>query len=585
MRVAARVHEKLFRFLSDDKQRTYIVSFHAVYSLAPVLFNSEEQTSISGQPRVAVRHDLCSRLNGRTRVLDTPKKLDAMLKPLIAIFSQKPRFGAELPTWLRPEFEVLVCESVAEVEELLAAHRPSAFVADFERVISSGHLEDQLLQELMQAYPDMSVFMITGSSCPEPLVHQADHERVLHLTAPLELEKLVETIRDRLGVTAETSADASDAETGVAQDASEPARPAPQPEAVRTVPAASAPEPRKSDSSLEGSTRRFDTNSPELRQMLQDLQVAALHDVTILLIGETGCGKTFLSKLIHEVSPRRDEPFLHVACGALPAELIESELFGHVKGAFTSAHADKEGKFLAAGRGTVLLDEIDVLGPEQQVKLLKVIETGEFEPVGSNKTYTSQARLVVASNLNLQPLVEAGRFRPDLYYRLNMLKFELLPLRRRKEDIVPMARKFVEMQTAKHGIQIRRIDQGMLDALIRYPWPGNVRELENVIQRAVIYCRDGELKAEHLPAHIVSNTAGPTNDPTVSLNGSSGVAPASSSPEPAAQDLSQQIASTEREIIEQTLYNNNFSRTNTAKELGISRVTLYNKMKKYGLTQ
>ena len=295
-----------------------------------------------------------------------------------------------------------------------------------------------------------------------------------------------------------------------------------------------------------------------------------------LLIGETGSGKTFLSQLIHEVSPRRNDPFLPVACGALPAELIESELFGHVKGAFTSAHADKEGKFIAAGRGTILLDEIDVLGLEQQVKLLRVIETGEFEPVGSNQTLKSEARLVVASNLDLQPLVENNKFRPDLYYRLNMLKFEIPPLRERKPDIPVLVTRFVKQLAEKHNVQIDRIDDELLMALYNYPWPGNVRELENVIQRAVIYCREGVLTVDHLPPHIVMGEAGPTNDPSVTLN---------SSPMTVDNKLNSQMAMTEREIIEQSLYKNNHSRTKTAKDLGISRVTLYNKMKKYGMTK
>jgi DNA-binding NtrC family response regulator len=180
---------------------------------------------------------------------------------------------------------------------------------------------------------------------------------------------------------------------------------------------------------------------------------------------------------------------------------------------------------------------------------------------------------VVASNLELQPLVEQGRFRPDLYYRLNMLKFELPPLRARKADIMPLAKKFIQQLAAKHGIPIVRIESSFFDALYNYPWPGNVRELENVIQRAVIYSRDGVLGVAHLPRHVVSGMAGPANDPSVQLT-----------PEKADADtLGRQIAFTEKEIIEQALFKNNFSRTHTAKELGISRVTLYNKMKKYGM--
>ena len=315
--------------------------------------------------------------------------------------------------------------------------------------------------------------------------------------------------------------------------------------------------------------------------MLLDLEVAATHNVTILLIGETGVGKTYLSRLIHEVSPRRFEPFVPVACGALPNDLIESELFGHTKGSFTSAHQDKEGKFIAARRGSLLLDEIDALELEQQVKLLRVIETGEFEPVGSNHTQVCQARLIVASNLELQPLVEQHRFRSDLYYRLNMMKFVIPPLRHRKMDVIPLARKFVRQFSIKHGVRIDEVDQKAFDALLNYPWPGNVRELEHVIQRAVIFSRNGRLLKQDLPPHILSGTAGPTNDPTVVL----------SKPETAtkldgkqdALSLGNQIALSEKEIIEQSLFKNSFRRTKTAKELGISRVTLYNKMKKYGL--
>ena len=317
----------------------------------------------------------------------------------------------------------------------------------------------------------------------------------------------------------------------------------------------------------------LETRSPEFKKMLRDLMIAGAHDVAILLIGETGSGKTYLSKLIHESSPRNREPFVHVACGALPSNLIESELFGHVKGAFTSAHADAEGKIVAARNGTILLDEIDVLGPDQQVKLLRVIETGEFELVGSNKTLTSQARMIFASNLDLEPLIEQGKFRPDLYYRLNMLKFEIPPLRKRRMDIVPLTKKFIQKFQQKHNVVVNRIDDDVLDILLNYPWPGNVRELEHVMQRAVIYCRNGTLSPGHLPPNLLNGKIGPTNDPSIRLDG------ANSSGRNVS--LGKQVEFSEKEIIEDALSKNNFSRTNTARQLGISRVTLYNKMKKY----
>lgn len=317
----------------------------------------------------------------------------------------------------------------------------------------------------------------------------------------------------------------------------------------------------------------FRTRTPELRQMLRRLDVAARHNVTILLIGETGSGKTHLASLIHEMSPRSSQPFLHVACGALPGELIESELFGHVKGSFTSAHADKDGKFLVAGTGTILLDEIDVLTPDQQVKLLRVIEKGEFEPVGSNRTLHVKARIIAASNLQLQPLVEQGRFRPDLYYRLNTLSFTIPPLRKRLPDIEPLARYFVHHHAAQLGIDVIEVVPEFIQALQMYPWPGNVRELENAVRSAVIYSTDGKLIPDALPQHILEGSCGPANDPSVAgffaaKNGES---------------LGNRMELTEKDMIEQALLNHNFSRTNTARHLGISRVTLYNKMRKYGI--
>jgi len=422
---------------------------------------------------------------------------------------------------------------------------PSLTLFDLRDLMDGGHAADRRLDRYRSENADGAVLLLIDDFCPEIIERRAAVSKMVLVRDDESGELLIAAITDRL------------------------IRPSTKP---RPAPPAEAPRVDRNDAVA----RRFETSSPTLRRMLDDLAVAALHNVTILLIGETGSGKTYLSNLIHEASPRREEPFLHVACGALPRDLIESELFGHVKGAFTSAHADKDGKFVAARSGTILLDEIDVLGPEQQVKLLRVIETGEFEPVGSNRTLKSQARLVVASNLDLQPLVEQGRFRPDLYYRLNMLKFELPPLRKRKIDVIPLAKKFIEKFADRHGVRIERIGDSLFDALVDYPWPGNVRELEHVIQRAVIYSRDGALTAEQLPPHILAGQIGPVNDPAVHLVARSAQRDPS---------LGRQVAMTEKEIIEQTLFKNNFSRTITARELGISRVTLYNKMKKYNMSR
>ncbi|MBC7353861.1 MAG: sigma-54-dependent Fis family transcriptional regulator, partial [Thermogutta sp.] len=240
-----------------------------------------------------------------------------------------------------------------------------------------------------------------------------------------------------------------------------------------------------------------------------------------------------------------------------------------VKGAFTGADIDKPGKFAAAEDGTLLLDEIDVLAPDQQAKLLRVIETGEYEPVGSNETRISRARLIVASNVDLAQLVEQGKFRRDLYYRLNMLSFFIPPLRERPHDVEYLARRFAIQQARSLGITLRGIEPAFLAALRNYSWPGNVRELENIIRRAVLYCRDGVLRVNDLPSMLRPQSFHdlPTTVPDI----------------PVRWTLEKRLEEAERQILEETLRRHGYRRIETARELGISRITLYHKMKKYGL--
>jgi DNA-binding NtrC family response regulator len=307
-------------------------------------------------------------------------------------------------------------------------------------------------------------------------------------------------------------------------------------------------------------------HTPSLAPFIPQVALAAAHEVTVLLTGETGTGKTFLARLLHDCSPRRRQRFLVVPCGALAAGVIDSELFGHVKGSFTGATDTKKGRFAAAQQGTILLDEIDALGLEQQAKLLRVVETGEFEPVGSNATEKCQARILVASNWDMEEAVEHGKFRQDLYYRLNVFSFHLPALRERVHDIAPLAHGMLARFNPKFGKDLREVHADTLRLLETYPWPGNIRQLENTVLHAVLVSAGPELLPVHLPAPV-RDYVGP--GPTVDVS--------------QAQSLRGRNADAERALILRTLRHCHFSRGRTAQALGISRVALYRKMKRYGL--
>lgn len=327
---------------------------------------------------------------------------------------------------------------------------------------------------------------------------------------------------------------------------------------------------------LKGTRATVGTRMSEFAQSLEEIGMMAEHDVTILLLGETGSGKTTLARLIHDLSPRSESPFLTLACGAMQPTLFESELFGHVRGAFTGADQNKAGKLEAVGDGTLLLDEIDTLTLDMQIKLLRVLETGEYEPVGSNETKRCRARLVVASNLCLETLIASNRFRSDLYYRLNVLKFQLPPLREREHDLVAMAIEWIQTCSVFRGVRIDKIQTEVLDAIQNYAWPGNIREMKNCIERAVLLCRDGVLATRQLPPAMLP--ANPQVDRQSTLTMGPAVARVR-------ETLEAKVSDSERAIIIETLARHHNNRTRVAKELGISRVTLYNKLRKYGLME
>jgi DNA-binding NtrC family response regulator len=285
---------------------------------------------------------------------------------------------------------------------------------------------------------------------------------------------------------------------------------------------------------------------------------------TMLITGESGTGKSLIARAIHRRSSRRDGPFVEVACGALPETLLESELFGHVAGSFTGATVDKLGKFKQADGGTIFLDEIGTATPSLQVKLLRVLQEFEFEQVGGNKTYKVDARAILATNEKLEELVAEGRFRQDLYYRVNIINIELPPLRERIADIPLLAQHFLERVCEDSGKKVRGFADEALAALQRHRWPGNVRELQNVIERAVLLGKTDKVRLEDLPPAVLH--ASPV---VVDAIGQ--------------RKLKEALEAPERQILQQVLDEHHWNRHATAAALGINRTTLYKKMKRLGL--
>jgi two-component system response regulator HydG len=306
--------------------------------------------------------------------------------------------------------------------------------------------------------------------------------------------------------------------------------------------------------------------SRPMKELVDVMSMVAPSEATVLITGESGTGKELIAKSIHHNSERKDRPLVVVNCAALTETLLESELFGHEKGAFTGADKRREGRFKQADRGTIFLDEIGETSAAMQAKLLRVIQEREIQRVGGEETLSVDVRILAATNLNLEEEVREGKFREDLFYRLNVVTLRIPPLRERQDDIPLLAHHFMEKYAKKNRKQVKGFSPLAMDMLLKYAWPGNVRELENVIERAVILLPDEHITEKELPSNITDSYA----------EKSDWVIP------PAPVTANRSLEEIEKQAILATLEDSGGNKSETARRLGINRKTLHKKLKDYG---
>ncbi len=304
------------------------------------------------------------------------------------------------------------------------------------------------------------------------------------------------------------------------------------------------------------------SRSQLMKKIFAVLPQIAKSDSTVLIEGDTGTGKEMLAKTLHDLSMRREKPFIAINCGALPDTLLESELFGYKAGAFTDAVNDKPGYFTMADGGTIMLDELGETSPAFQVKLLRVLEEREFQPLGGVQKQHVNVRILAATNRDLETLIEHGRFRQDLFYRINIVRLQLPALRERKEDIPLLIERFIEKMNRLKGKSVTGIDTEALNWLMSYDYPGNIRQLENIIEHAFILCTEGEIGTRHLPGYLAASGA-----------------PIGASP----SSILAIRQCTEDEAILRALERNGYNRLATARELGVHKTTLFRKLKRLKL--
>jgi two-component system response regulator HydG len=333
-----------------------------------------------------------------------------------------------------------------------------------------------------------------------------------------------------------------------------------------------------------GEQHRLVGRSAAMQEVYRFIEDVAETDSTVLIAGESGTGKELIAQAIHETSPRRHKPLVKVNCAALAEEVLESELFGHVRGAFTGAVKDRIGRFEAANGGTIFLDEIGDISPRLQMRLLRVLQEGEFERVGESRTIKVNVRVIAATNRDLPARIRDGEFRSDLYYRLNVIRIEVPPLRARREDLPALVDHFIRSFNQRMNKQIAGITPEAMAAIMQHSWPGNVRELENCLERAFVVCRESEIYPRHLPPEVlhaapavIAGGEGHAAPPPASAPWPAPVAPV---PAPAPGG-----AATGREAVLRVLVETDWNIAKAARRLGISRNTLYQRIATYGINR
>lgn len=389
----------------------------------------------------------------------------------------------------------------------------------------------EVLAQLREKQPDVPVIMLTGLNDAETAVRALKAGADDYLTKPFDLDRLFSTIGEACRVRKQASEPRLIVDTG------------------------------SQNGTSASTSMSWKSQSPRMRELFLQMEKAARLDITVLLTGESGTGKTFIAREIHRLSPQAAEAFIPVSCPALPRELLESELFGHEKGAFTGATAARAGRFEQASKGTIFLDEIGDLPAKLQPKLLTVLQNQEFFRVGGNRILRTEARIIAATNIDLQARVADGRFREDLYYRLNILELHLPPLRDRIEDLPDLVNSVLEHIAAKRGALPWRMAPSALEVLKNHHWPGNIRQLENVIERATVFATGEELEERDFAPLLNDRQGAPSTDPSGHRT---------------LQDV-------ERLTFIEAYQRCGENKARTSRDLGIAERTVYNLLAKYGL--